>query len=146
MAVCRLACLLFLMLFAGTPANAQNMTPVGVWQDSSERVLVNIYFCGNFLCGDLVWFRWPNDDQGLPLVDSKNTDSALRTRPLLGLRVIYGLHLADDGVWVGGQAYDPDDGLKYHAKLWIDEDGFLRVRLYELFPLFGETQIWTRVR
>jgi uncharacterized protein (DUF2147 family) len=142
----RFASTLLFMMLAAIPAGAQNPTPVGIWEDSSERVLVRISPCGNRLCGKIVWFRWPNDDQGLPLVDLKNVDPSLQTRPLLGLKILYGLHLDDDGKWTGGKIYNPDDGVDYNAQMWIQDDGTLRVRLYELFPLFGETQIWARVR
>jgi uncharacterized protein (DUF2147 family) len=98
------------------------------------------------LCGKIVWFRWPNDAQGLPLVDFKNTDPALRTRPLLGLTVLYGLRRADERTWEGGKIYNPDDGEDYQAQMSIQDDGTLRVRAYVLLPLFGSTFIWTRIR
>jgi len=142
----QLACALLLMLLIPMTVYAQSPTPVGVWEDLSERVLVKIAPCGDRLCGKIIWFRWPNDDQGLPMVDLKNTDPSLRTRHLLGLKVLYGLHLDDDGKWTDGKIYNPNDGVDYNAQMWILDDDTLRVRLYDLFPLFGETQIWTRIR
>jgi uncharacterized protein (DUF2147 family) len=142
----RFAYILLFALLAATPVSARSPTPVGVWRDASERVLVRVYPCGDRLCGKLVWFKWPNDDQGLPLVDLNNPDPALQMRPLLGLTILHGLRRTEDDMWEDGEIYDPNSGENYRARMWIQDDGTLRVRTYELFPLFGETHIWTRVR
>lgn len=142
----RLACFLLPVLLSATSLGAQSLTPVGVWLHANERIQVEIAPCGDRLCGRIVWFRWPNDDQGLPLVDLKNPNPALRTRPLLGLAILYDLRRTGERTWEDGKIYNPDDGADYHARMSIRDDGTLRVRAYLLLPLFGETQIWTRVR
>jgi uncharacterized protein (DUF2147 family) len=101
---------------------------------------------GAMLCGKLVWFKWPNDAQGLPLIDVKNPDPALRTRPLLGLTVLDGLHRTGENTWEGGNIYDPDDGATYTASMSMLEDGSLQVRAYVLLPVLGKTFFWTRMR
>lgn len=142
----RFAGFFLLALLAATPVGAGSPTPVGVWLHSNGRIEVEISRCGDRLCGKLVWFKWPNDAQGRPLVDLKNPDSKLRKRPLLGLTILTGLHPAGDGTWEDGTIYNPDDGMTYEALMSIRGDGNLRVRAYVLFPFLGETQIWTRVR
>lgn len=79
-----------LLALAATSAGAQSPTPIGVWLHVNKRIQVEIAPCGDRLCGKMIWFRWPNDAQGLPLVDLKNADPALRSRPLLGLTILYG--------------------------------------------------------
>jgi uncharacterized protein (DUF2147 family) len=158
----RFAFLLISTLLAAAPAGAQSLapagaqspaqvggqspTPVGVWLHDNKRIEIEIASCGDRLCGKLVWFRWPNDAQGLPLVDLKNPDPALRTRPLLGLTILAGLRRTGDNTWEEGKIYDPDDGSYYSATMSINGDGTLRLRAYVLLPLFGKTLIWTRVR
>ena len=108
----RFACALLFALLGATLVAAQNQTPVGVWLHANKRIRVEIAPCGDRLCGKIIWFRWPNDAQGLPLVDLKNKNPALRTRPLLGLTVLKDLRPADDGrTWTGGEVYNPDDGV-----------------------------------
>jgi uncharacterized protein (DUF2147 family) len=141
-----MAALVLVGLLAAMPAAAQCLTPAGIWKDASGRVLVKISSCGDQLCGKLVWFKWPNDDQGLPVIDLKNSDPALRARPLLGLKILESFHCTEDGIWEDGKIYNPDDGVNYLAQMSVEDDGTLHVRLYELFLLFGETHIWTRVR
>jgi len=142
----RLPHLALLVLFAAAPAAAQSPTPLGVWLDPSKRVHVEIEGCGEFLCGRILWFKWPDDAPHLPLLDIKNTDPDLRMRPLLGLTVLRDLRRTGESAWEGGRIYNPDDGVDYKARMWIQEDGTLRVRTYMLIPLFGKTQVWSRVR
>lgn len=147
MAVYRFACALFGALFAAAPAFAQGQTPVGVWLHPNKRIQVAIAPCGAQLCGKIVWFRWPNDAQGVPLVDLKNRNPTLRGRPLLGLTVLRGLRRTDGGrAWEGGRIYNPDDGEDYRARMTIQNNGALNVRAYVLLPTLGQTLIWTRVQ
>lgn len=155
----RLVCLLTMGLLCTTPVNArsavpvgesppaagESRTPVGVWLHANGRIKIEIAPCGDLLCGNIVWFKWPNDAQGLPLVDLKNGDPALRTRPLLGLTVLYGLRHTGANSWEGGYVYNPDDGENYRANMTIQADGTLRIRAYVLISWIGHTLIWTRV-
>lgn len=143
--VCLRTALLFSLLTA-TSVGADSKTPVGVWLHANKRIQVQVFPCGDRLCGKIVWFRWPNDAQGLPLVDLKNKNPALRSRPLLGLTVLRDLRHTGENRWAGGRIYNPDDGMDYGAQMSIQDDGTLRVRAYVLFPAFGKTLVWTRVR
>jgi uncharacterized protein (DUF2147 family) len=142
----RLVCFLLLTLLTTTVAIAQSPPPAGLWLHANGRIQLEITPCGSLLCGKLVWFRWPNDAQGQPLVDLKNPDPALRTRPLLGLTVLTGLRPTGEDKWEDGKIYNPDDGNSYQALMSLQDDGTLRTRAYVVLPLLGKTQIWTRVR
>ncbi len=131
--------------FVPAAANANNPTPSGIWLHDNKRIKIEIYACGDRLCAKLVWFKWPDDAQGLPLVDVKNVDPKLRSRPLLGLVVLYGLRRTADNEWEDGKIYNPDDGVDYDASMSIAGDNTLRVRAYVLLPLLGHTLVWTRV-
>ena len=146
MSMLRSACILLFVLLAALPAAAQSPTPTGVRLDESERIEVKIARCGELLCGKLVWFKWPNDEQGLPVVDLKNKNFALRARPLLGLTILRGLRRTGENTWEEGRIDDPNDGEDYRTEMSIEDDGTLHIRVYVLFPIFGETHIWTRIR
>jgi uncharacterized protein (DUF2147 family) len=139
-------CSLVLALLAAMQAHAQSPTPTGVWLHANKRIQIKVASCGERLCADIVWFRWPNDAQGVPLVDLNNPNPALRTRPLLGLTVLRNLRRTGENTWEDGEIYNPDDGTDYSAKMSIDADGDLRVRAYLLVPLIGHTLVWTRIR
>ncbi|MBR9650613.1 DUF2147 domain-containing protein [Thalassovita aquimarina] len=137
---------LLFALLATVSVGEERQTPVGVWLHANKRIQVEIFPCDNRLCGKIVWFRWPNDAQGLPLTDLKNDDPALRSRPLLGLTVLSNLRHTGENRWTGGRIYNPDDGRSYGAQMSIQDDSTLCVRAYVIFPEWGETFIWTRVR
>jgi uncharacterized protein (DUF2147 family) len=133
-------------LLAAAPARAETPTPIGVWLHPNQRIQVEIAPCGEQLCGKMIWFRWPNDTQGRPLVDFRNENPALRGRALLGLAVVHGLRRTGERTWGNGRIYNPDDGVEYNSVMTIPADGTLRVRAYVLLPLLGKTMVWTRVR
>jgi len=133
-------------LLAAAPAAAESPTPVGVWLHPNQRIQVEIAPCGSELCGRMIWFRLPNDAQGRPLVDFRNSNPALRSRPLLGLAIVHGLRRTGERTWGDARIYNPDDGVEYNSVMTIPADGTLRVRAYVLLPLLGQTLIWTRVR
>jgi uncharacterized protein (DUF2147 family) len=137
--------LIAVLLFAPSVA-ALSSTPTGVWLHANKRIQIEISPCEDHLCGKIVWFQWPNDAQGLPLVDLKNRVPALRGRPLLGLTVLEGLRGTGENIWTEGRIYNPDDGENYLARMSIENDGSLRIRAYLLLPLFGHTLIWSRIR
>lgn len=142
----RLVSFLLGLSLAAASAGAISPTPVGVWLHPNQRIQVEIAPCGDRLCGKMIWFRLPNDAQGLPLVDLKNANPALRRRPLLGLAIVHGLRRTGERTWEDGKIYNPDDGVEYNSVMTIPADGTLRVRAYVLVPLLGKTLIWTRVR
>lgn len=141
-----LAVLLVAELLAPTSADAQSRTPIGVWLHANQRIRIVIASCGERLCGRIVWFKWPNDSQGVPLADLKNPNPMLRKRALLGLTVLRGLRRTGENRWTEGRIYNPDDGVDYLAQMSIQENGTLRMRAYVLLPALGKTLIWTRVR
>jgi uncharacterized protein (DUF2147 family) len=141
--IAKLSTALLMALLSVASVRAQSPTPTGVWQDSSGRVQVEIAPCGEQLCGKIVWFKWPDNDQGLPLLDVKNKDPALRTRPLLGLTILDGLRRTGENTWEEGKIYNPEDGVIYQADMSMADDGSLRVRAHQ--GPFGKTLIWTHM-
>jgi uncharacterized protein (DUF2147 family) len=127
-------------------AVAQSQTPVGVWLHDNKRIQIEISPCKDELCARIVWLLRPDDAQGQPLRDFRNSNAALRERPVLGLTVLEGLRRTGDNRWEDGRIYNPDDGGDYRARMSLDMDGNLLVRAYVLLPLFGRSFIWTRVR
>jgi uncharacterized protein (DUF2147 family) len=146
MRVARSFPLLLSLVLATWPAVAQVPTPAGVWLHANQRIQIEIAPCDDRLCAKIIWFKWPYDAQGLPLVDLKNGDPTLRNRPLMGLNVLQGLRRTGENTWAGGNIYNPDDGVHYQALMSIANDGSLRIRAYLLLPLIGHTVVWTRVR
>ena len=131
--------LLLLCLTFALPAAARDTDVTGYWLTQNERSVVEIQECEQGLCGNIHWII----DGGMEY-DSKNPDESLRDTPMCGLPILWGFD-QNGNEWTGGKIYKADDGDTYNANMTLLGDGRLRVRGYIGMPLFGKTQIWTRV-
>jgi uncharacterized protein (DUF2147 family) len=127
-------------------APAAAAAPQGVWLTEDGDGAVEIFDCGERLCGRIVWQRSALRADGSPDIDDRNPDPALRQRPICGLQIIGGLAATDPATWNGGWVYDPDSGKTYHVKLTMESADGLRLRGYIGVPLLGESQLWRRAR
>ena len=76
----------------------------------------------------------------------KNCQGDLHNRPLLGLRILSGLHRKDTTRFEGGQIIDPDDGKIYRCNIRLLEDGkTIEVTGYLSFNWIGHSEIWRRI-
>ncbi|HNW27618.1 MAG TPA: DUF2147 domain-containing protein [Spirochaetota bacterium] len=112
---------------------------IGTWLVPKGDAKVTIYKCGEKFCGKVSWLKTPED------LDTKNPDPAKRKNKILGMDMLWGFHF-EKGEWVGGQIYDPDSGDTYKCKMYLKSDDKLNVRGYVGVPLFGRSEIWTRVK
>lgn len=125
-----------------------NQDIFGLWVDhgasEKRKVAVLIEDCNGQVCGRIVWMKKAQTSDGQPKRDAKNTDAALRERPLCGLQVLDGFRHVKENVWNSGQIYNPDDGQIYRSSIGLMEDGSLEIRAYIGIPLFGKTLQWVR--
>lgn len=118
-------------------------TPIGLWEAGESHI--EIYECGELLCGRIAALDEPLDAEGKPRIDVKNPDPALKGRPMLGMDLIAGFSRKSDKRWVGGTIYDPRDGETYKCRMTLQDDGTLEVRGYVGLAMFGKTVVWTRI-
>ena len=116
---------------------------VGLWDAGESHV--EIYSCGDLLCGRIAELDEPLDKEGKPKLDDNNPDPALRSRTILGMDLIAGFSRAGKRKWEDGTIYDPRDGKTYKCVMKLQRDGTLKVRGYVGVPLLGKTVVWTRV-
>ena len=134
-----LSVLAVLALFV--PQTASAADPVeGFWLTQNERAVVNIEACGDSMCGYVYWII-----EGGLQYDENNADEARRNDPICGMQILKGFVKEDVGEWDDGEIYKADDGDVYDANIEILEDGTLKLRGYVGAPIFGKTQIWSRV-
>lgn len=116
----------------------------GVWLTAKKGAKIEIYQCGNEICGKVVWLEEPNDENGKPLTDLENPDEAKQNDPILGLNLLKGFEKTEDNVWEDGTVYDPNSGKTYKCKLTLESEDKLEVRGFIGFSLLGKTEVWTR--
>ena len=129
------------LVHAASAAFAEDI--LGLWDTGESRV--EIYACGDLLCGRIAELDEPLDKNGKPKLDTENPDVALRSRPILGMDLISGFSRAGKRKWEDGTIYDPRDGKTYKCVMKLKRDGTLKVRGYVGVSLFGKTVEWTRV-
>ena len=130
-----------------TGAYAQSASPQGEWLVQAKNGRVRIAPCpgaANTLCGNLVWLSEPNDAAGKPKVDAKNSNPALRTRPVLNMPMITGMKPDGANKWSGGKIYNPEDGKTYNSKMELQGNGVLKVS--GCVSVICKAQTWTRAK
>jgi uncharacterized protein (DUF2147 family) len=149
-----------LMAFAvagllGSPAAAQQSSVMGTWLTQSGVAQVRIAPCQDAtqgpICGFIVGLINPKGPDGQVVApdvatDYRNANPSLRGRKVIGMPLIWGFKAGSDpNSFEDGQIYNGENGKIYNANISLQPDGKLRLRGYVGSPIFGETQVWTRV-
>jgi uncharacterized protein (DUF2147 family) len=127
------------MLTVAGAAHAADAT--GLWATQSDNGRVQIYRCGEALCGKLVdadQIR-ANPDQN----DHYNKRASERSRKVKGL-VLFKGYTGGPTEWQGGEIYDPktgDTGRTGRIKLLSDD----KLQIKGCLGPFCRTQQWKRV-
>jgi len=132
------------LVAADSRAPAAATIPPGVWL-MGTKVAVQVFDCGDMLCGRVIWLKAPLNPQGLLKRDVLNPDPALRERQVCGPTIIWNLRSADPGHWKDGWFYNADDGKTYRLAMELQSDDAITARIYLGIPLFGETRTLVRV-
>lgn len=139
------------ILLAATASCASEKPDVfGYWQTVGDSSKIEIYSCGDKLCGKVAWLKHPNfmnagdGPVGTVKVDRKNPDPSMRSRQILGLQVIEGLTSVGNNKWEHGKCYDPESGNTYRCRMHLASPEKLEMRGFIGIPLFGRTYVLTR--
>jgi uncharacterized protein (DUF2147 family) len=125
---------------AARVAPAANSTlPDGTWQPEDGLSQVKIAPCGagQNRCATIVWLKAQSTPGAKPVRDVRNYDTALRTRPLMGLKV--GEVTLKDGKW-SGKMYQPKFGVEIDTQFSRKPDGTMAI--YGCYGSFCRTVIW----
>lgn len=139
-----------IFLTATTAFGAVQSDVLGVWKTDGGDSQLELFKCGEKICGKIVWLKVPkyidsNDGPvGKTKVDRKSPDPTLRNRPVLGLQVMKGLTAKSNNSWDKGICYDPETGKSYKCKMRLASPGRLELRGYIGISLIGRTFGLTR--
>lgn len=113
----------------------------GRWVTQSKDGVVEVYACGESICGKLAKFLAPPPG-GNAQKDVNNSNPALRSRPLLGINLLSGFK--SDGKEWKGQIYDPRSGKTYRSVVYKGKSGNLVVK--GCVGPICQSQTWTPER
>ena len=124
---------------------------LGLWNTAEKDCKIEIFKCGGKYCGRIAWLKepfYPADDEmgmaGRPIVDRRNPNPDLRSRPLVGLQLLEGFTYIGKNVWEKRAIYSPRSGKTYKCKMTLAAPDHLEVRGFIGIPLLGGTSTWTR--
>lgn len=110
-------------------------------KDKSGQIIVEIYKEDGKIYG-----RIDKILEGNLTKDVNNPDKSKRDRNLLGMTFVTGFTYNEKkDKYENGRIYDPSSGNTYSCTMKVLNDGNLEFRGYVLNPLFGMTQVWTKV-
>lgn len=119
--------------------------PYGSWMPADKESIVEIYACGEAMCGRIAWLAENTDEDGEVLTDIYNPNPELRSTPVLGLVIMTDiLPTADEGVW-RGRVYNPQDGRTYDFWLTVKSDSQIIIEGCGLYNLICQKHTWDRV-
>lgn len=137
-----------LLVAASGTVSAQTASPVGLWKTYSDRTgkaegLVRIVEeRGEFVGRVENVFSSPNES---PEPRCERCSGALRNQPVVGMEILRAVGRGNSGL-IEGTILDPDEGATYRGTLTVKDGGLrLEVRGFIGLPIFGRTQVWTRV-
>ena len=114
------------LAMAAAPALAADPAH-GEWLTEGGTAKVRIGPCANDaarLCGNVSWLKNPAEAKA---TDANNPDPKLKTRPIMGLPMLWGFKSSAPGKWTGGKIYDPQSGKTYNSKVSVMPNGALKV-------------------
>ena len=118
-------------------------SPYGLWMTEKKGVIVDVYACGENLCGRTVWLKKMTFKDGRDRLDAKNPNAALRDRHWCGIEVITGVKPVSATEWQGGDVYDPKTGKTFDFDMEQRGDT-MKVRGYLGVKMLGKSETWTR--
>ncbi len=109
---------------------------VGKWMSTEKNLMVEVYKTDSVYKAKVIWFS-DNDDPSHPMAtrkDTKNRDTNLQSRRILGMQVLRSLNYApSSNTWENGIIYDADSGREWTACAYFSPDGTLKVKGYWKF-------------
>ena len=128
-------------------ANGQQI--VGQWktiddETKKERSIVEIYKLGDRYSGKIIKLQRSLEDDPDPVCDACDPDDSRYLQKIIGMEIIQDMAFdKSSNEYVDGTILDPESGSEYQCKLWLSEEGTLKVRGYIAF--FYRTQTWLPV-
>ena len=111
---------------------------LGYWL--APQSIFEIKNCDGALCAEIVQLLVEEGVDPKSILDSKNMDPELQSRPLIGINILEGFYgeFNSKNTLKGGRIYNPRDGKSYKSKLHRLDNGNLRVKGCILFICDGD--------
>jgi len=138
---------LYMLLFLGLSNILVGQTlsadqVLGKWNCKEGGMVIEISKSENAYVGKIVGLKNAKDDNGNPILDTKNRDITKRDRQLIGITILTNL-VFQGNKWVG-DFYNPISGFSYSYEIET-VNGNLDITGYQGVAKYGEKVTWTKV-
>ncbi|MEN1785016.1 MAG: DUF2147 domain-containing protein [Bacteroidota bacterium] len=137
-----LICLLLLLGIYG----AYGQSVVGQWKTVDDetgetKAIVELSKSDGKLYGKVIEIL--NSERKGAVCDK--CDGKLKGKPVLGMPIIDGFVLDEEGYYRGKRLTDPSKGLTVRGKVWLDPEDKNQLKVRGYLAFFYRTQTWLRV-
>ena len=137
---------LFLVAFSLTNLSANDKI-LGKWLTPNGKSNVEMFKCGEAVCGKIISLKEPNDVEGKPKVDKENPDPSKKSQPIVGLTFLKGFKFdSSENEFTSGEIYDPETGKTYVGEIKLDGDKLKLNGHLKISKFIGKEQTWTRLK
>jgi uncharacterized protein (DUF2147 family) len=137
----------FFIMAICTQGHCQNNASIqGNWtifsyENNMPRAIIKLSKVDGEIEGVIERFYYNSDDYEICAF----CKGELKNKPIIGLRVLWGMEDDGGGYWSGGHVLDPQTGESYKCKMHLEANGKkLVVRAYRFIPWIGKTMNWVR--
>jgi uncharacterized protein (DUF2147 family) len=118
---------------------------VGVWESEEKNLQIEMFDDNGQFAGRMVYFKCSSEEIMRTSIDSENPNANLRSRKLLGLKLVTRLDYQGNDVWDDGKIYDPNSGNTFEARIQLTGPNTAIVRGYWKYRWFGRSMVFKRV-
>lgn len=69
----------------------------------------------------------------------------LKDKPILGMNIMNDFEKNDKGVYKGDRLFDPEQGMTFKGRVWLDEANENRLKVRGYLAFLYRTQTWHRI-
>lgn len=137
--------LLLCMVCVSNMLSAQ--TVFDKWKTIDDRTgkpkgVINIYEKDGLMYGYVEKILEPGKENSM----CTKCDDELKDKPVVGMEIITGAELNEDGEWKGQRLFDPEQAMTFRCKIWLNPDNPNELKVRGYLAFIYRTQTWLRVQ
>ena len=134
------------VLFCLGMQHAISQSVEGRWKQVDDRngvtkCIADLYLENGLLQGKVLKIMEEGKEGALCV----KCDGELKDKPIEGMQIIYSFKNDGDGVYKGKRLFDPEQGMTFRGKVWLDPDNSNKLKVRGYLAFLYRTQTWTRV-
>ncbi|MEZ4808829.1 MAG: DUF2147 domain-containing protein [Allomuricauda sp.] len=124
-----------------------SQTVFGKWKTVDDRngvakAIVEIYRDGGLLQAKIVEVLEKGKEDAI----CSKCPGSYKNKPVLGMHIFRNLELNEKGEYKGTDMLDPEHGMTFRGKLWLDPEDKDKLKVRGYLAFLYRTQTWYRVK